>query len=54
MSISPEKKLETQEENIDKYKSDEPKNIQEQRSVGDPSTEIGSKKYIFNINSWYQ
>ena len=35
-------------------KSDEPKNIQEQRSVGDPSTEIGSKKYIFNINSWYQ
>ena len=44
--------FETQEENIDQYKSDEPKNIQEQRSVG--STEIGSKKYIFNINSWYQ
>ena len=44
MSSSQEENSELNNENISEINSqEEPKNIQEQRSVMDPSTEIGSK-----------
>ena len=54
MSLSPKKELESIEENSNICNSDEPKISQEQRSLVDPSTELGSKtyflKYIAGIN----
>ena len=50
MSLSPKKESESNEDNSNI--SDEPKIYQEQRSLVDPSTEIGSKKYSYNIYSW--
>ena len=44
MSLSNEENPENSNENISETSShEEPKNIQEQRSIIDPSTEIGSK-----------
>jgi hypothetical protein len=54
MSLSPKKESESNEENSNICNSDEPKISQEQRSLVDPSTEIGSKNihiiYIAGIN----
>lgn len=47
MSLSPKKESESNEENSNICNSDEPKISLEQRSLVDPSTELGSK--IFYI-----
>jgi hypothetical protein len=52
MSFSPKKESESNEDNSNVCNSDEPKLSQEQRSLVDPSTEIGSKHYAYNIYSW--
>ena len=49
--IQNQKKIEEKEENSDKIKSDEPKNVQEQRNIGETSNEIGSKILINNLIS---
>ena len=50
MSISPQKELQlNNNDNSNICNSEEPKNIQEQRSLVDPSTELGSKSYFYNI-----
>ena len=54
MSLSPKKESESNEENSNICNSDEPKISQEQRSLVDPSTEIGSKLYFYYIYSWYK
>jgi len=54
MSLSPKKESESNEENSNICNSDEPKISQEQRSLVDPSTEIGSKYYFYYIYSWYK
>jgi hypothetical protein len=43
MSISPKHECDSNDENINICNSDEPRISQEQRSLVDPSTEIGSK-----------
>ena len=45
MSLSPKKESESNDDNSNICNSDEPKVSQEQRSLVDPSTEIGSKSY---------
>ena len=50
MSKSPQKEVESNNnDNSNICNSEEPKNIQEQRSLVDPSTEIGSRSYFNNI-----
>ena len=49
MSLSPKKESESNDDNSNICNSDEPKVSQEQRSLVDPSTEIGSKSYLYNI-----
>ena len=49
MSLSPKKESESNDDNSNICNSDEPKVSQEQRSLVDPSTEIGSKSYSYNI-----
>ena len=46
MSLSPKKESESNEENSNICNSDEPKISLEQRSLVDPSTELGSKKFF--------
>ena len=46
MSLSPRKESESNDENSNICNSDEPKISQEQRSLVDPSTELGSKSYL--------
>ena len=43
MSLSPKNESESNDENSNICYSDEPKIFQEQRSLVDPSTELGSK-----------
>ena len=50
MSISPQKELGSNNDNSNICNSEEPKNLQEQRSIIDPSTELGSNSYFYNIN----
>ena len=54
MSISPQKELDPNNDNSNACNSEEPKNLQEQRSLVDPSTELGSKSYFLIFNSWYK
>ena len=49
MSLPKKKELESNDENSNLCNSDEPKTSQEQRSLVDPSTEIGSNSYHYNI-----
>ena len=52
MSISPQKELESNNnDNSNLCNLEEPKNLQAQRSLVDPSTEIGSKLLFYNIFS---
>ncbi len=46
MSLSPKKESESNDENSNICNSEEPKISQEQRSLVDPSTELGSKNYF--------
>jgi len=55
MSLSPKKESESNDDNSHICNSDEPKISQEQRSLVDPSTEIGSNLFFYNnkyFSSW--
>ena len=49
MSITPKKESDSNNNNSNICTSEEPKIFQEQRSLLEPSTELGSNSYLFNI-----
>ena len=49
MSITPKKESDSNNNNSNVCTSEEPKLFQEQRSLLEPSTELGSKSYLYNI-----
>ena len=48
MSLSPKKEINSKEINSNIENSEEPKISQDQMSLADPSTEIGSKQKLYN------
>jgi hypothetical protein len=49
MSITPKKESDSNNNNSNICTSEEPKIFQEQRSLLEPSTELGSNSYLYNI-----